>query len=236
MKKVELTKIATEPAVGPINSDPKLIDLYINKKLSVKDCAKELWIDERTASKRLRKNGIKIRQRFEDLGGKQFGRWKVIKRATNSKDGSTKWHCVCKCGKKKIVSACSLRSGRSRSCGCKKIEEMRKIRGKKHPSFKAGKHLNRQGYVLMLARDHSRSRKGYVFEHIIVMERHLGRSLSKDETIHHKNGIKHDNRLENLELWSGNHSKGARVSDKIKYYIEFLKKYAPEMLSEKVFL
>lgn len=56
-------------------------------------------------------------------------------------------------------------------------------------------------YIAILAKDHPHAmKKGYVMEHRIVMEKHLGRYLDPKEFVHHKNGIKTDNRLENLEV------------------------------------
>lgn len=66
---------------------------------------------------------------------------------------------------------------------------------------------NHDGYVVVV-------QKGREYrEHRLVMEKMIGRKLEKHETVHHKNGVRDDNRPENLELWSTHHSHGQRVSD-----------------------
>lgn len=92
-------------------------------------------------------------------------------------------------------------------------------------------YLGSDGYKIIYKENHPNAWTcGRIHEHVWVMSEYLGRSITNKETIHHKNGVRSDNRIENLELWHKKHPSGQRVEDKIKYYIEFLNEYGYDVI------
>lgn len=113
--------------------------------------------------------------------------------------------CACGCGQDKLLKDKKGRKHRYIKNHFKvSIFTFRDKRGSKSHMWKGGRYMA-NGYIMIYAPDHPNSGpyKGAMFEHIIVMEKHIGRYInSQKERVYHKNGIKDDNRLENLELVS----------------------------------
>lgn len=82
------------------------------------------------------------------------------------------------------------------------------------------------GYVMLYLPNHpSAPSTGLIGEHRVVMELKLGRKLRPGENVHHINGVRDDNRPENLELWSTSQPAGQRIEDKVAWAQDFLAQY-----------
>lgn len=101
---------------------------------------------------------------------------------------------------------------------------LRGVRTKKHSS----------GYRLEYAPWHPAAHAtGFVYQHRLRMEAVLGRLLLPGETVHHKNGVRWDNRPENLEVWCTSQPAGQRPADLVVWAVSILSRYAPEVLAQE---
>lgn len=125
---------------------------------------------------------------------------------------------------------CGGPMGSRKSKTCRACYKPEPKKGKQNGHWIDGTTRHTKGYSYRRQPDHPRAYNGYVLEHIVVMEEMIGRPLLPKETVHHKNGIKGDNRPENLELWASSHHPGQRVSDLVEYAVQILMTYAPERL------
>jgi len=84
-------------------------------------------------------------------------------------------------------------------------------------SLSPGRTVTPSGYISIWQPD----RKKYAMEHRLIMEAELGRPLEAFESVHHINGVKDDNRMENLEIWTGlgAQPKGQRVADLVAFVV-----------------
>ena len=150
-----------------------------------------------------------VRVRTLADAGKSYG-WQSICKACGNSARRPSRPCV-SCGK-----PCKGLGERCRDCN----------RGPQHHSWKGGTTTSPKGYVQELCPGHPRAgKRGYAPQHVLVMEKTLGRYLVPGESVHHKNGVRHDNRPENLELWIKAPTPGIRASDAVIWAREIIARY-----------
>jgi len=124
------------------------------------------------------------------------------------------WIACSICGKERWVG---LLKGKPMNIRCNSCAK----KGKNNPRWKSGKHAGKGGYVLVEIKPTSpffamRDKQSYIKEHRLVMAKHLGRCLKSWEIVHHKNDIKNDNKLENLELMTASEHNGLTQRRRVK--------------------
>lgn len=153
-----------------------------------------------------------------DITGIRFGRLLVLKRAGVAPVRKVTWLCKCDCGKEVIVRGGDLHSLNTRSCGCLNREEATKrLTGINHPNWHGGRSLSTGGYIKTKQPKHPRADdKGYVFEHILVMEKMLGHPLPEGAVVHHCDKNPRNNSPFNLRLFmtTGEHTKYHRHDER----------------------
>ena len=194
------------------------------------ECGNEKTVrsDKLTSGKTKSCGGYKDKT-IKDLTGQVFGKLTVVNFAGRDKWGNRTWLCKCECGNEQTVTGAMLTAGNTKSCGCLVRSKHRQLR--KKGIFT--KRTDKYGYVIMHYPEHPNSWKcGKLFEHTCVMSEHLGRPLKPNENVHHINGVRDDNRIENLELWCKSQPCGQRVNEKQAFYVEFISGYNGEFLQD----
>lgn len=119
--------------------------------------------------------------------------------------------------------------GMCRRCYHKASKGIDPLTGKQRGAYQRNKRTDEKGYVVWFDPDcmHANSH-GHVYEHRYVMGEHMGRKLLPNETVHHKNGNRSDNRVENLEVWSTSQPRGQRIEDKVQWAKEIIDLYGSD--------
>lgn len=120
--------------------------------------------------------------------------------------GHYTWAACIDCGKKRWVLVNKYKESRNLRCGhcaCLISAPLKVKKGSNHPNWKGGRYLSVHGYIEVRVDVDSlfypMARTGQrVYEHRLVMAQKLGRCLNSCEIVHHLNGIRTDNRQENL--------------------------------------
>lgn len=129
------------------------------------------------------------------------------------------------------LGLCSAHYQQQKYLGFIKPEEIRPTKARIGDLY-----VQKNGYVFMVVlpetpgskRPQSGERRWVMLHHRFVMQEHIGRHLLPDEDVHHINGNRGDNRIENLEIWTRSHPRGQRSSDLVVWAKQILERYDTE--------
>lgn len=206
---------------------------YVDLSKSTTQIAQEIRCNSGSVEHHLRKFGIPRRGRWPghwfpkvcERCGKEYVPSGPSQRFCSSECRAGTRDCE-RCGKQFRLP---LRSGkkppsRKRFCSneCKWAYVREQVSAQHQPTWRRRK--NSEGYIEI----NVGPPRGRVREHRLVMERRLGRELLPTEEVHHRNGVRDDNRLENLELWTRSQPRGQRVIDLLQWAEELVAQYGSE--------
>lgn len=157
-------------------SKDDLIRLYVTEKNSMRTVAERLNVSVGAVYSHMKLYGIESRPRMTD---------ETRKKISNANKGKL-------LGRKRGAMSDETK---------RKLSESRRGKYKNATEFGGHRKLRKDGYVSIYCPLHKHATKdGYIMEHILVAEAQLGRELTDDEIVHHKNKNRADNRVENLEV------------------------------------
>ena len=225
-----------------INTEPNLGDIAVGIQLGYTDnwrkyiwhacevCGKQRWVlmkKEKPSSRTCKSCCHKLNVKWIATNNKEpiLGEIRPAKQTGRNGHSLLMWVECPQCKKARWTQK---HKGKYKELCNKCYRQINRLNGKKDRLWKGGKIKNVQGYIgIRLYNDDffypMISKSGYVLEHRLVMAKYIGRCLQSWEIVHHKNGIKDDNRIENLELKTrqghvADHCKGYRDGYKKGYY------------------
>ena len=168
------------------------------------------------------------------IGEIKYGNELGKKRASVGKGGAFIWYACITCGRewwvrylkgKPYVTQCQ-------PCGTRAVKRI----GKDNPSWRGGRSKTSKGYIVIHVSPDDFfypmvDNRNYVPEHRLVVAKSLGRCLHSWEIVHHKNHIKDDNRIENLQLVSDDRHKQISILERKIQLLDMENKELEQLLA-----